>query len=167
MVRKIFVLILTVIMTFALVACGADREIKENNGADGSNDTSLENPLIVTEEELCGVYVSSVDDQFTVIFTDEEHTRDEDDNILTTPVYFCRRGEDKVPTSIYSWEIEGDVLNLTTWQGETIPYKIVKDGDSVSLLFLEDEYGGSSFNMPSPDNQAFLSDLIKESTEEN
>ncbi len=150
-----------------LAACGGDREASENNGADATSDISLENDPIVTDEELYGVYVSSLDDQFTVIFTDEEHTRDEENNILTTPVYFCRRGEEQSPTGIYSWEIDGDVIELITWHGETIPYKIVKDGDCINLKFLKDEYEGSAFDMPSQDNQAFLSDLIKESTEQN
>ena len=169
MMKKLLTLLLTAVLCVSMVACGGNdsgesqtNENENSAAADQTDDSGAEEAL-VTNEELYGTYVSSLDDQFTVILTQEEHTRNEDDTvILTSPVYFCRRGEEAIPVGVYSWEIEGDLLTFVTWFGETIPYQIVKENDSIQLIFLKDQYSFSVFDAPSPENQAFLSDLTKE-----
>lgn len=160
--KRLYVLLLGLLMCFSLVACGSNNGA-DNNDSQTNEDLNDKNEIIeqiVTMEELYGVYESSLDAQYTFLFTNEEHTRDENNTILTTPVYFCH-GEDVTPSGVYSFELEGDILTVVTWFGEEIPYKVIKEDGKIQLQFMKDVYTFSLFDMPSPNNQAFLSDLRK------
>ena len=163
-VKKIFTFIIAMLLIVSLAACSINdkaidpAEPSAEQSAEEVVEDSAKEEIPKLPEELCGMYVSSKNQEVSFELTREEITFDDKDQFASSPVYKCV-GDDKQAIGIYSFEVNGNILNVTDWYGEIIIFEIVKDGDSVTLKFKEDEFNGSWLEGGCPE---FLTDLVKQ-----
>ena len=142
--KKILVLILALVMTMSLTACGSGTE---DAGSDEIAAGSDEIKDIISNEELVGTWISEDGTTFSINIDGTIINESLDMNIS------FRTDEKYV-----QWEIEGDKFVFQETAGTYLKYQIVNENEQLKLKYLEMDGAFVGGYMVEP----IMTDLVKQ-----
>ena len=158
--RKFLNVLLILMLCLGLVACGANDSSSDDMSSQQTSAAEQEVLDIISLEELYGTYVSTLDETVSFIFTSDEYYADENNQVITCPLYKQEQGKERTLGGVYSLEITGNVLTVVDYYGEEVPFEINLEEGNIVLKFLKEQYEGSFFDAPFLNS--FLCDLVKQ-----